>query len=64
MILETENQRIVRSDERGVSYGIDHILEEDIGAHGFAMSYDGFLVLAFAVPTIQLDAPAVGNSSL
>jgi len=61
MILEAENQRIVWSDERGVSYSVDHILEEDISAHGFTVSNDRLLVLAFTVPTVQFDASAVGT---
>lgn len=59
VILETQNYGVLGSDKRSVSYSVDHILEENVGAHSFAVSYDRLLILALPVPTVQLDAPAV-----
>ena len=57
MILKAEDQRIVRRHECRVANGVYDVFEEDDGAHGFAVGYDGLLILTFTVPAIQLHAP-------
>lgn len=58
MVLEAKNDRIFRRDERCVPHRVNHVLEENVGAHSFAMRNYRLLVLPFAIPTIQLDAPS------
>jgi len=38
--------------------------EDDVGAHGEAVSYDWLLVGSFAVPAVQFHAPAPGQQCL
>ena len=39
-------------------------LKENFSAHGFAVSDDGLLIAAFAVPAIQFDTAAAGQKCL
>lgn len=61
VILETQNYGVLGGNERGVSYSVDHVLEEDVGAHSFAVGYNRLLIFALSVPTVQLDAPAAAT---
>lgn len=63
MVLEAKNDRIFRRDERCVPHRVNHVLEENVGAHSFAMRNYRLLVLPFAIPTIQLDAPSSSTRS-
>lgn len=52
VVLEAEDDWVVRRDERSVSDGVDDVFEKDIGAHGFAMRNYRFLVLSLAIPAV------------
>lgn len=64
MVLERQNHRIVGCDERTITNRIDHISEQNVRAHGHAVRDDRLLVLALAVPAVQLHAPAAGQQRL
>ena len=57
MVLEGENDGVVRGDKGTVSDGNDGVFEEDVCAHGLAVGDDGLFILSFAVPTVQLNTP-------
>lgn len=63
MVLEAKNDRIFRRDERRVPHRVNHVLEENVRAHSFAMRNYRLLVLPFSIPTIQLDAPSSSTRS-
>lgn len=46
MVLEWQNHRIIRGHESSVSYRIDHVFEQDVGAHSPTMGYDRFFVVS------------------
>lgn len=64
MIFEGQNDRKVRGDKCAVSNGKDHVLEQNVGAHRFAVSDDRFFFFRLAVPTVQLDATTAGQQCL
>ena len=64
MVLKRENDGKLRCDEGAVSNSDDDVSEENVGAHGLAVSYDGLLVLAPAVPAVQLHTAAAGQQGL
>lgn len=62
VVFEAKNNRIFRCDERSVSNCVNNISEENVRAHSFAVCNYRFLVLSFAIPTIQFDAPSRGTT--
>lgn len=59
VVLEREDHRVVGREERGVADGLNHVAEEHFCAHGLPVRHHRLLLLPRAVPTVDLDAPAV-----
>lgn len=52
VVLKGEDDGVVGRHEGSVSQRVDHVFEEDVGAHRHAVGYYWLFVLAFAVPAV------------
>lgn len=57
VVLEGQDDRIVGGDKGSVAQSVDHILEQDVSAHRFAVSDYRLFILPLAVPAVELHAP-------
>lgn len=63
MVLKRQDDRVVGSNEGGVSQSVDDIFEQDVGTHGLAVGDDWLLVLTFSIPAVQLHTPTTKHGS-
>lgn len=57
MVFERQYNWKIGNDKGSVADSDDGVFEQNVRAHGFAVSYDWLLVFAFPIPAIELDAP-------
>ena len=62
MVLNGQDDRHGRGDERALCDGLHHVPERDLGGERVPVVDDGLPVIP--VPTIELDAPASSQQDL